>query len=103
MWRERGGAVAVGTVASACISLKAVSEEGIEPLLCGCFARIPALAQAAGPIGMPGLEVPVLERLARHARDRCQPFRSGQGAAHPTECLQPAPERGEDAQASFVL
>src|SRR5262249_39994588 len=73
--RERGGAVAVGTVALACVSLKSVSEEGFEPLLSGCFARIPALAQAASPVGMARLELPVFERLARDARDRRQPLR----------------------------
>src|ERR1700736_2091751 len=99
MRRQRGGAVTVGPVAFVRISFEAVGEEILETLLRGRLAGSPALAQATGPIGMTGLEVPVLERLARNAGNSHQPLRCGQGRGHFTERLQPAPERGEDAQA----
>src|SRR5581483_9764054 len=64
MRRERGRAVAVGPVAIAGISFEAVGEEALETLLGSGLTRRPGRAQAAGPIGMTWLELPVRKLLA---------------------------------------
>ncbi len=68
MRRQARGAVAVGPVAIVGVAADPVVEESLQQRLCGGFARRPALAQPAGPIGPGRLEL----ASRRGLRSRCR-------------------------------
>ena len=103
MRRQPRGAVAVGPVAVAGIAGNAAAEKRLEGGLCRGLARRPVVAQAAGPIRLARLKLPVLQPVGGEVCHAIQRFRRGQRLGRIAQRQHPPPERCEHAQAPIFL
>ena len=83
-------------VARAAVAREVVVEELPQPRAGGRLARLPRLAQSAGPVRMPRQQVPVLERVAEIGRSAARRSRAARAAgARGGRPQARAPERRE--------